>query len=777
MQSRKLLTILPLMLLLLLASCMLASCDRDPKAQAQRLVDQGNKFFKMAKYKEASIMYRRAYSKDLRFGEAYYRLGLTEMKLGNYSEAVRMLRRAVDLQPNNVDAITKLADIMLVASSQDRAHSAQLLKDSQDLVDKLIKLDPHSYDGHRILGEMALLQRKPADAIKELSEANQVQPYQPDVVLTYFQALVQNDQFPEAEKLARELIARQPDYAPMYNVLYLQYMRMKRPDDAQKVLELKVDKNPTHANYLMELVGFHYIIPNHRPEMDAVIQRVTDEKKFPEGHLLAGDFFFFRAREYDHAQQQYEAGMKAFPKEKALYQKRMVELYATTNHKSEANGLLADILKANPKDNDAIAMRAALMLTTGDRDQINIAANDLQALVSRTPNNHLLQFNLARALIAKGDIEGGRLHLEEAVKLRSDFIAAREILARIYLSKGDAAKALQASEQILQFDRGNLQAHLTRSSALLALKDTGKARDELDYIAKAYPQNPEARYQVGYLALQDKDYKKATTVFGSLYKDNPRDRRGLVGVTETMIAEGHINDAIKETEKAIQIEPERRDLKLFLANQLKRAERYKDAIAIYQTLLDKEPKSADLLFKLAETQRLIGDVNPSMENFRKCSQAAPADTTCLTMLAMELQGTGRDDQAKPVYEQILKIQPTAPIALNNLAYIKAQEGVDLDQAFTMAQRAVQQAPQALDLSDTLGWICIKKNLTEQAIRIFSDLTTKDPNNATFHFHYGMALEQKGDRPGAKREFDLALKHNPSKAEDQKIHEEIQKIGP
>ena len=39
-----------------------------------------------------------------------------------------------------------------------------------------------------------------------------------------------------------------------------------------------------------------------------------------------------------------------------------------------------------------------------------------------------------------------------------------------------------------------------------------------------------------------------------------------------------------------------------------------------------------------------------------------------------LDGTGRRDQAKPIYEQILKIQPDQPIALNNLAFIKAEEG-------------------------------------------------------------------------------------------------------
>jgi tetratricopeptide (TPR) repeat protein len=763
----KFLTILPLLLIL-------ASCTRDPKIRSRQFVENGNKFFDKGRYREANIMYKRAYSMDMRNGEAYYRLALSDLKLGSYSEALRMLQRAVDLQPTNADAITKEADLYLLASTQDRAHATQALKESNDLVAKLLKLDSNSYDAHRILGEMALLRRDPKEAVQEFEIANRVKPNQPDLVLTYFQAMVQNDQFPEAEKLAMGLIEKEKTYAAMYDVLFLQYMRLKRLDDAEKLLKLKCDNNPQRANYLMQLAA-HYYLLNRRSEMDAIIQRVVDEKKYPEGHLLAGDFFFFRAREFDHAELQYEAAIKAFPKDKALYQKRLVELLATVGKKNQANALIATILKDNPKDNDAIAMRAALMLTTGDRQQINLAATDLQGLVSKNPQNHLLQFNLARAMIAKGDVEGARLHLEEAVKIRPDFIAAREILARIYLAKNDPGKALKSADEIIGIDKGNLQAHLTRSSALLAMNDRDKARDELDFIGKSYPQNPEARYQVGYLALQEKDYKKAEQVFSDLYKSNPGDRRGLVGVTETMVAEGRINDAIKETEKAVQREPERRDLKLFVANLYKRAERYDDAIALYQKLLDKEPKNPDLLFKAAETLRLKGDLNASMENFRKCSQAAPNDTTCLMLLAMVLQGTGRDDQAKPIYEQILKLDPDHAIALNNLAYIKAQEGVDLDQALNMAQRAVQHAPQALDLSDTLGWIYIKKNLSDNAARIFSDLVQKDPNNSTFHYHYAMALSQKGDRVSAKREFENALAHKPSKDEEQKIHDQLQKM--
>src|SRR5579864_4587325 len=113
MLCRKILKFLPLLVLLLLASC-----NRDPKVQAQRELENANKFFAKAKYREAALMYKRALQKDMRFGEAYYRLALTELKLSNYGDAMRWLQRAVELQPNNTDAITKLADLYLYASMQ-----------------------------------------------------------------------------------------------------------------------------------------------------------------------------------------------------------------------------------------------------------------------------------------------------------------------------------------------------------------------------------------------------------------------------------------------------------------------------------------------------------------------------------------------------------------------------------------------------------------------------------------------------------------------------------
>ena len=246
-------------------------------------------------------------------------------------------------------------------------------------------------------------------------------------------------------------------------------------------------------------------------------------------------------------------------------------------------------------------------------------------------------------------------------------------------------------------------------------------------------------------------------------------------MVETLAGQNKLGDAVKEMEASLAAEPDRKDLSVALANLYVRSERYDDAIKIFQGVLQKDPKAADILYRLAETYRRRGDLNQAVETFRKASQAAPNDPGPLLQLGLLMDGTGRREQAKPIYEQILRIQQDHPIALNNLAFIKAEEGTDLDTALSMAQRAFQAQPQSPDIADTLGWVYIRKNLSGETIRVFTDLVKKYPSNPMYRYHYGMALMQRGDRPAAKRELESALKNQPSKSETDKIQELLRQL--
>ena len=292
-----------------------ASCSRDPQVQAQRYVENGNKFFDKAKYKEASIMYRRALQKDLRFGEAYYRLGLTDIKLGTFADAVRALHRAVELEPKNTDAATKLADIYLVASSQAPGRADPAIEGGERSGRQAAGMNPASCDGHRLKGQLAMVQNDAALAVTEFAAALKGKPDDPDLTLGYFQALSINQQAPEAEAVAhgadrQEQELRADVRCAVCPLHAAEPARAGRADAAQKI-----DNNPQQASYVVQLAG-HYLYTKQTPEMEATLARLSDEKQYPEGHLMAGDFLFYRARDFEAARQQYEAGSKAFPKDR-----------------------------------------------------------------------------------------------------------------------------------------------------------------------------------------------------------------------------------------------------------------------------------------------------------------------------------------------------------------------------------------------------------------------------------------------------------------------------
>src|SRR5882724_6948429 len=126
-------SIRPILLCLLLLAAG-ASCSRDPNVIKLRYLNNGNKYFEKGKYKEASIMYRTALQKDAKFGEAYYRLALTDLKSQQPISAVQSLRRAVELLkpgPERTDARIKLADVYLDYLERSAKKAGEILVEAE----------------------------------------------------------------------------------------------------------------------------------------------------------------------------------------------------------------------------------------------------------------------------------------------------------------------------------------------------------------------------------------------------------------------------------------------------------------------------------------------------------------------------------------------------------------------------------------------------------------------------------------------------------------------
>jgi tetratricopeptide (TPR) repeat protein len=754
----------------------LAACNRDPNVAKVKYVENGNKYYEKGKYKEALIMYRNALKRDMKYGEAYYRAALTELQLKRWNDAARDLHRAVELQPQNLDAHTRLANLFLNVYLADQRRPQNLLNELRSISDKMSQRFPDTYDDTRLKGYIALFDKNPKSALENFSKANQLKPLQSDLILVYMQTLAGNGQVAEAEKLGLETIQKQPSALSIYDAMFVHYARTGRGAEAQRILEQKVANNPKVADGYLQLAAHHLTQKNREPMMATLAKLTSDKENFPKGAGLVGDFFL-RIREYDLAMQRYQEGVKQSAKDedKHIYQKRMVEVLAKQNKKDEAKQLVQEILKEDPKDPEAIAMRASLSMLAGSKEELQSAITDLQSVVTRMPQNVVVRYNLGRALLANQNPDAARVQFEEAAKLRPEYLPPRIALAELLLRRNEFAKVAQMTQEILAYDRQNAPARLIRSRALIGMRDYKTAREELRVTTERFPNLGEARLQVAALDLQDRNFKDAEAVFRKLYSQS-QDPRALIGLAETLVVQKQTDQALKLLKDELAKQPDRLEFRVALGNISGSTGDYQTAASEYSKVLEKSPRATDVWMRLAEAQRRMGDLTAAAASYKKAQELAPNNVVPYVRLAILYDTMGRQPEAKPLYEQALRLQPDHPEALNNLAFMLAESGSDLDQALTMAQRAKQALPSDNNVADTLGWIYIKKNLADSALDIFKDLVQKDPARPLYRYHLAMALYQKGDHVQAKKECELALKSKPPKDEETKIRDLLAKVS-
>jgi Tfp pilus assembly protein PilF len=131
-----------------------------------------------------------------------------------------------------------------------------------------------------------------------------------------------------------------------------------------------------------------------------------------------------------------------------------------------------------------------------------------------------------------------------------------------------------------------------------------------------------------------------------------------------------------------------------------------------------------------------------------------------TMAALMAQVRGNDAEARERYQKILKAHPRAPVAANNLAWIYADSGENLDDALRLARIARTGLPDVAEVSDTLGWVYYKRKQPADAVTAFSESVTKNPKNAIYQYHLGLAHLQAGDTGKARAALARALSLNP-----------------
>jgi tetratricopeptide (TPR) repeat protein len=737
-------------------------------------LEKGNVLFQQGRYQDASINYRKAIQKDANFGEAYYRLGLAGLKQGDAQGAYNALFRASQLLPKDTEVQEKFAGLCLEYYLLDPKRPQKLYQQIQQSASALLSRDPNSFEGLRLEGYLAHEDRKPEESLAYFRKALQVKPGDGQITTLLVQTLLETGRFPEAERTALELIAREKNYGPIYDVLYSFYFNANRGAEAENILKLKVANNPAQAAYIVQLAG-HYARVKKPLEARQELQKLLDDpKQFPDGALRVADFYLSE-KDYPNAVRYYQAAEKSAPGDKVGVEKKALVALLAASKYDEAMRLVDEILKEAPKDEVALRMRADLLINSGKPENGAAAVQILQTLQGAHPNepDPALRLNLGRAYRLKGDLGAARTEFEEALREQKDFPAAQYELGRLYLARKQPGDALQAANAAVAMAPSNRRARLLQAWSLASTGEAGKARVILDQLIKESPKDTQARLQLGLLSLQQRNYREAVETLEELRDSGDPSvvtslAAAYVGLREFNKARDALSEGLKQSPGSLQIREQ-------LAETTALSGDYPLAIAELQKLIAEDPKSARFQLRLGEVYQQKGELRSAIPFYQKAHELAPNEPTPALVLADALTQAGRTDEAKTLYLQIVRAYPDDLPAMNNAAFFLSDHG-EVDEALRLAERVLQKAPGQPGFSDTLGYVYLKKGERETAIKTFSDLVRRYPALAIFHYHLGLALYEKGDHSGAKKELQKALATHPGSSLEPGIKQLLGNIG-
>ena len=134
----------------------------------------------------------------------------------------------------------------------------------------------------------------------------------------------------------------------------------------------------------------------------------------------------------------------------------------------------------------------------------------------------------------------------------------------------------------------------------------------------------------------------------------------------------------------------------------------------------------------------------------------PSNAAALAERGDLYDAQGKTDLARLNYEQALQIDPNQVVAANNLAFLLAEQGQDLDTALKYAQVVRNPKPDDPFIADTLGWVYYKMGRPVLARDAAQFAVSKDPHNPSFEYHLGMIYRAANQRSEAERALKKAI---------------------
>lgn len=395
-----------------------------------------------------------------------------------------------------------------------------------------------------------------------------------------------------------------------------------------------------------------------------------------------------------------------------------------------------------------------------------------QGLDAKYGINEKSTVSTVRVLMAQKKFDEAETTVKKLIEKYPDEIINEGLLAEIYNNKGENEKAMGVYIRLLDKDPNNADTQLSLASFLLKQKyykelssllgkiiiNQNVERDQKTSLFGTLLQNPD------YISESGNELQLSSMVMEAVYKD---DDLIILLRPEVMIARGQLKDAATRLTEILESRPENYyawEKLLFVLLEQKDYKNLEEKAAICASKFNRS-FVAKLLYASAANENAKYAI--ALEELRKAGILAGNDKDMqLQVLSMksDVYYRMKDYQkAFGAFDEALKYNNSDLTILNNYAYYLAEQNTRLKEAEDMAKRVILKDKSNATFLDTYAWVLYKRGKTGEAARIMQSLLAGDNvRDAELYEHYGYILMKRKDCTNAIRNWNKALKIDPSK---------------
>ena len=698
-------------------------------------------------YANAILEYRAALQSDPKLGEARLKLGDIYAQLGDAQNAYREYVRAADTMPDSADAQLKAGALLLLGNQ---------FADAKVRAENVLRRNPRDPGALTLLGNALAGLNDMDGAFDRLNAAIQVDPGQGSLYSNLGVLQLARGDRQMAEASFKKAIRATPDRAETRVALAHFYRSQGRNDEAETILKEALAINPTSIQVNSNLAEL--FIQRERPlEAEAPLKAIAEARQDAASKFALADYYTGTNRPKQAAA--ILDSLTATKETYALAKARLAAIDYTEGRAAEAHAILDELLKREPHSRIGLLLKARLLLLEKKPDEaLTMAKGAAAADPERAADAFLV---VAQSYFAKGQIEDAQDAVKQVLKLDARSVAAQLLQSRLFTAKGDKQPAVDFAQQAVVLAPRDSDARLSLIRAVLANGDTPRAEKEIRALLLEFPNSSVVNAQAGALFLARHNLVAARTAFARSLELDAASADGLAGLVTLDLGAKDSPAALRRIEARLAAAPEDARAWFLAARTYAVVGNAAQTERALLKTLELDPANVRAFAMVGDLYGIKGDLARAVAQFQAWAAREPRSIAAHTMVALLLERLNRLPEAKSAYERVLDLNPHAAVAANNLAWITAEQGGNLDQATDLAQMAKSQAPDQPAFNDTLGWIYFKKNLAQESVPLFRQSLEKDPDNALTNYHLGMAYAKLGEDSKAITSLKRALSLDPN----------------